>query len=296
LVALVVGGISAHAQRPAFRSAIDLVLMNVTVTGPGGRYVGDLTADDFDVFEDGHPQEIAFFAPSNVPLSASLIVDTSSSMDEEMASAQKAALDFISKLRPGDIAEVVSFDSRVEVLQPLTSNRQLLETAIKRLRAGGSTALYNAVYIVLSQLAKTKPENTDDIRRQVIVVLSDGDDTSSLVTFDQLLDAAKRSQTVIYSIGLGLEGSASPPIRRSDGEFALRRLTQDTGGRLFLPSKPTDLIDVYSQISAELTNQYVLGFLSNSASGGEGWRQLSVRLRRPNLTARTRAGYVAGSP
>jgi Ca-activated chloride channel family protein len=290
-----VGAPSLYArQRPAFRSAIDLVMLNVTVTGPGGRYEADLSADDFQVLEDGRPQEVAFFSPANVPLSVSLVLDTSSSMDEEMALSKQAAMDFIAKLRPGDIAEVVSFDSRVEVLQPLTSSRTLLESAIQRMRAGGSTALYNAVYIVLKQLEKQKSATTDDIRRQVIVVLSDGDDTSSLVTFDQLLDSAKRSQTVIYTVGLGLESiTGMKGATRSDAEFGLRQLAQETGGRLFMLKRPIDLIDVYSQIANELTNQYIVGYLSSNTGGDGAWRRVSVRVSRPNLQARTRAGYYA---
>ncbi len=281
-------------QQPAFRSTIDLVLLNVTVTGSGGRYVADLTANDFQLFEDGRPQELAYFSPANVPLSVSLVLDSSSSMDEEMALSKQAAMDFIARLRPGDVAEVVSFDSHVEVLQSMTSDRALLAAAIQRMRAGGSTALYNAIYIVLRQLAKVKPQTGDEIRRQVIVVLSDGEDTSSLVTFDDLLDSAKRSQTVIYAVGLGLE---EPSLtRRSDGEFGLRQLAQETGGRLFLPKRPTDLADVYTQIANELTSQYVIGYLSNNASPGDGWRRVAVRVRQPNLQARTRAGYFAGAP
>ena len=293
-VALVSAASVYSRQRPAFRSAIELVMLNVTVTGPGGRYEADLSADDFQVLEDGRPQEVAFFSPANVPLSVSLVLDTSSSMDDEMALSKQAAMDFIAKLRPGDIAEVVSFDSRVEVLQPLTSNRTLLESAIQRMRAGGSTALYNAVYIVLRQLEKQKPATTDDIRRQVIVVLSDGDDTSSLVTFDQLLDSAKRSQTVIYTVGLGLEPiTGMKGATRSDAEFGLRQLAQETGGRLFMLKRPMDLIDVYSQIANELTNQYIVGYLSTNAGADGAWRRVAVRVNRPNLQARTRAGYYA---
>jgi Ca-activated chloride channel family protein len=280
-------------QRPSFRSTIDLVMLNVTVTGPGGRYVSDLSADDFQVLEDGRPQDVAYFSPANVPLSVSLVLDTSSSMDEEMALSKQAAMDFIARLRPGDIAEVVSFDSRVEVLQPMTSDRALLEDAIQRMRAGGSTALYNGVYIVLRQLDKIKPQSGDDVRRQVIVVLSDGEDTSSLVTFEHLLDSAKRSQTVIYTVGLGLEEPTR--VTRSDGEFGLRQLAQETGGRLFLPKRPTDLVDVYTQIANELTNQYMVGYLSSNARADGAWRRIAVRVLRPNLQARTRAGYYAAT-
>ena len=145
-----VGAASLQAlQRPSFRSAIDLVMLNVTVTGPGGRYVADLSADDFQILEDGRAQDVTYFSPANVPLSVSLVLDTSSSMDDEMVLSKQAAMDFIARLRPGDVAEIVSFDSRVEVLQPMTGDRTLLEAAIQRMRAGGATALYNADYIVL---------------------------------------------------------------------------------------------------------------------------------------------------
>ena len=283
----------ADAQRAAFRSTIDLVMLNVTVTGPGGRYVPNLSADDFQVYEDGRPQEIAFFAPANVPLSVSLVLDTSSSMDAQLEVSKQAALDFVARLRPGDVAEIVSFDSRVEVLQPMTSDRALLESAIRRMRASGSTALYNALYIVLRQLDKVRPASSDEVRRQVVVVLSDGEDTSSLVTFDQLLDSAKRSQAVIYTVGLGLEEQQLKTMR-SEGEFGLRQLAQETGGRLFLAKRSTDLVDIYTQIAGELTNQYILGYLSNNVRADGAWRGVAVRLTRPNLHARTRAGYYAG--
>jgi Ca-activated chloride channel homolog len=290
LVGLLLGAAGAvSAQRPSFRSTIDLVLLNVTVTDSGGRYVGDLAADDFDVFEEGRLQELAFFSSAIAPLSASLVIDTSSSMEEQMPLAKQAAMDFVARLRPSDLAEIVSFDSRVEVLQPLTDDRSLLESAIQRLRAGGSTSLYNAVYIVLRQLAKIRPQGADDIRRQVIVVLSDGEDTASLVTFDQVLDLVKQSQTVIYSVGLGL--AASSPNKRSEAEFGLRQLAQETGGRLFTPKRPQELAGVYGQVASELTSQYVLGYLSNNQPQHATWRRVSVRVRRPQMQARTRAGY-----
>jgi Ca-activated chloride channel family protein len=285
----------AAQQRPSFRSTIDLVMLNVTVTGPGGRYVADLSGDEFQVMEDGRPQELAYFSLSNVPLSVSLVLDTSSSMDGQMALSKQAAMDFIARLRPGDTAEVVTFDSRVEVLQSMTSDRALLEAAIQRMRAGGSTSLHNAVYIVLQQRARVRPETGQDIRRQVIVVLSDGEDTSSLVTFDQLLDSAKRSQTVIYAVGLGLD-EPSKATMRSDAEFGLRQLAQETGGRLFMPKRPLDLADVYTQIANELTSQYVIGYLSTNTRADGAWRRISVRIQRPNLQARTRAGYYAATP
>jgi Ca-activated chloride channel family protein len=292
LALAVAAGVALNAQRPSFRTGVDLVLLNVSVTGPGGRHVGDLTADDFAVFEDGHPQNVSFFSRADTPLAVALLIDTSSSMEDRLPLAQRAAIDFIGKLRPGDTAEVVVFDNRIEVLQPFTSDRHLLEEAILRTRAGGSTALYNAVYIALKQLQKDRPQSGDEVRREVIVVLSDGEDTSSLVTFEELLDAVKRSHTAIYTIGLALEPMAAKGSTLT-GEFVLRRLAQETGGQLFTARQPSELVNVYGQIADELATQYVLGYLSTNARKNGDWRSTMVSVRRANFQARTRPGYYA---
>lgn len=289
-------GIALEArQRPTFRVGVDLVSLSVTVTGPGGRHVGDLSADDFVVLENGRPQELVFFSRASTALSVSLLLDSSASMEQQLPMAQKAATEFVARLRPGDVAEVVDFDSRVDVLQPFTADRGAMDAAIQRVRAGGSTALYNAVYIALRQLEKLRAQDRDEIRREVIVVLSDGEDTSSLVSFDELIELARRSQTVVYTIGLGLDAPASR-FTPAGGEFALRRLAQETGGRLFTPRQPADLSNVYAQIADELTSQYVLGYLSSNGRGDSGWRSIAVRVSRPSLHARTRLGYYAPTP
>jgi Ca-activated chloride channel homolog len=294
LLSFTAAGILYAQNRPSFRAGVELVLLNVSVTDSSDRHISNLSADDFSIFEDNRPQELSFFSPANSALAVSLLLDTSSSMEERMPLTQRAATDFVGKLRPGDVAEVIDFDSKVEVLQPFTGDRGLLETAIQRTRAGGSTALYNAVYIALRQLDKMKPLEGDEIRRQVMVVLSDGEDTSSLVTFDELLDAAKRSQTAIYTIGLGLE--EEPPRATLTGKFTLQRLAQETGGQLFAAKQAAELSNVYSRIADELTSQYVLGYLSSNVRRDGGWRSTTVRVRRPGLQVRTRPGYYAPSP
>ncbi len=155
-----------------------------------------------------------------------------------------------------------------------------------------SPSFRSTIDLVMLNVTVTGPGG----RRQVIVVLSDGEDTSSLVTFDHLLDSAKRSQTVIYTVGLGLEETSGLRTTRSDGEFGLRQLAQETGGRLFLPKRPIDLVDVYTQIANELTNQYAVGYLSSNARADGAWRRIAVRVLVPNLQARTRAGYYAATP
>src|ERR1051325_3669473 len=190
------------AQQSPFRAGIDLVSLNVTVVDGASHYVTDLAADEFSVFEDGVKQDVPFFNHANLPIALALLVDTSASMETKLPTAQEAAIGFARKLRSQDLAEVVDFDSRVVVLQPFTNSPAELEQAIRKTSAGGSTSLYNAVYIALKDLKKVVAKNVDEIRRQAIIVLSDGEDTSSLLPFEEVLDLAKRSDTAIYSVGL----------------------------------------------------------------------------------------------
>ena len=282
----------AAGQRGTFRGGVDLVSLSVTVTGPGGRYVSDLQASDFTVLEDGRRQDVTFFERTRSPLAVSLLLDSSTSMMRQLPLAQRAASEFVARLAPGDVAQVVDFDRRVQVLQPFTADRQTLEDAIQKVVARGSTSMFNAIYIALRELGALAKPQGDQIRRDVIVVLSDGEDTSSLVTFDHVLDGAKRSPSVIYTIGLGL---GAIPTRRgaTHPEFALRTLAQDTGGRMFAPRSADELPRVYNEIADELASQYVLGYVSNSTAP-PAWRTLSVRVGRPELRARSRAGYYAG--
>ena len=297
IIAATAGAVGVGAQQAgSFRASVDLISLPVTVTGPGGRYASDLTADDFEILEDGRPQDLAFFSRATTALSVSLLVDSSSSMEERMLLAKRAAMEFVAKLRPNDDAEVVDFDSRVMVVQPFTRDRARLTAAIESLRAGGSTALYNAVYITLRQFDKSRPQGGDEPTRHVIVLLSDGEDTASLVTFDELLDVAKRSQAVIYAIGLGFQDSNGVNAAAEAAEFALRRLAQETGGRLFTPKRPEDLTGVYAQVADELTNQYILGYLSRNDRHDGRFRTVAVRVKRPQLQARTRPGYYAAKP
>lgn len=283
-------------QAPAFRLGVDLVSLNVTVTD-STRYVTDLTADDFNVFEDGVKQEVTFFSRTNLPIALSLLLDTSASMDTKLPTAQEAAIGFARRLRPQDLAEVIDFDSRVVILQNFTSSAAELEQAIRRTSAGGSTSLFNAVYIALNDLKKVVARNAEDIRRQAIVVLSDGEDTSSLLAFEEVLDLAKRSDTAVYAIGLRAgsgRGSAAKGFK--EAEFVLRQLSQETGGRAFFPGQIADLADVYGQISDELSSQYTVGYTSRNTKRDGAWRRLVVRVNRPHLTARAKLGYFAPTP
>jgi Ca-activated chloride channel family protein len=289
---VVVSGVVVTAQdKPqVFRAGVEMVSLNVTVVDSTGRYVTDLDQTDFSVFEDGAKQELSFFNKTNLPIALSLLIDSSASMEQRMENAQEAAIGFAQKIRAQDMAQVVDFDSRVEIKIGFTNKVDELETAIRSTAAGGSTALHNAVYISLKELAKVKAKNPDEIRRQAIIVLSDGEDTSSLVSFEEVLELAKRSETAIYTIGLQpRETSALRGFR--EAEFVLRQLAQETGGRSFFAQKVDDLKDVYGQIADELSSQYSMGYASRNAKRDGAFRRLVVQTNRPNTTARTKRGY-----
>jgi len=178
----------------------------------------------------------------------------------------------------------------VSVLQPFTNSAPELEQAIRRTSAGGSTSLYNAVYIALKDLKKAVAKNADEIRRQAIIVLSDGEDTSSLLPFEEVLDLAKRSETAIYSIGLRDNESGGTKLFK-EAEFVLKQFSQETGGRTFFPNQISDLSNVYGQIAEELSSQYTVGYTSKNPKRDGAWRRIVVRVNRPNTTTRTKTGY-----
>ena len=280
-------------QPPSFRSGVDVVSLNITVTDLDRGFVTDLQQDNFAVYEDGVRQHVNFFTRTQLPIALALLLDTSASMDEEMATAQEAAIGFSQRLRREDLAEVIDFDSRVEILQGFTDDVEELESAIRRTSAGGSTSLYNALYISLKDLAKA-PLREVDVRREAIIVLSDGEDTSSLVSFDEVLELAKRSETIIYSIGLQSENSrARTGFREAD--FVLRQLAQETGGRAFFPDDISELSEIYRQISDELSSQYSVGYISTNPLRNGQWRRIVVQVDRDAAAARTKQGYYAPS-
>jgi len=279
------------AQQPSFRTGIDVVSLNVTVADGSGRFITNLDGDAFSVFEDGIKQQVTFFNHSNLPIALSVLLDTSASMEDKLQTAQDAAVGFVKKLRPQDFGQVIDFDSRVLIAQPFTSSVPDLEQAIRKTSAGGSTSLHNAIYISLKELKKIQARSADDVRRQAIVVLSDGEDTSSLVGFDEVLELAKRSETAIYAIGL--RGRTTDHVRGSfnEADFVLRQLSQETGGRVFFARTATELTGIYEQISEELSSQYMLGYQSRNPKRDGNWRRIVVRVSEPGATARTKQGY-----
>jgi Ca-activated chloride channel family protein len=292
VLAAALAAVPALAQR--FRAGIDVVSLSVTVIGPGDRYVTDLEQGEFEVFEDGVLQNLSFFSRLQMPIALAILLDTSASMEEKLLTAQAAASGFVNRLRPGDIAEVIDFDSTVQTLQVFTGDVSELDRAIRDTTAGGSTSLYNALYISIKTLRTVEPPAPDEIRRQAVVVLSDGEDTSSLMSYEDVLDLAKRSETVIYAIGL--QSTREQTIRGfQEAHFVLRQLAEETGGRVFFPKAVSELPAIYDQIWEELSSMYSLGYTSANPRRDGQWRRIVVRVTRPALQARTKQGYYAST-
>jgi Ca-activated chloride channel family protein len=270
------------------RSGIDLVSLSVTVM-EGTRYVPDLEESDFEVFEDGAKQPLSFFSRTQQPIALAVLLDTSASMNERLPTAQEAAIGFAKRMRPEDVMEVIDFDSQARILQTFTNDVAALEKAIRSTDVNGSTSLYNAIYVSLKELKRAKANSPEEIRRQAIVVLSDGDDTSSLVPYEEVLDLAKRSETAIYAIGLRPSGTYRTEFK--EAEFVLKQLAQETGGRAYFVLTAAELPKIYEQISEELANQYSLAYSSKNPMRNGAWRRIVVRVNKPNMIARTRQGY-----
>jgi VWFA-related protein len=212
-------------------------------------------------------------------------------MEDKLPILQSAAVSFVKRLKSNDMAQIIDFDSRVEIRQAFTGNQPELEQAIGRTVAGGSTSLHNALYIALKELRKIRAVSEEDVRRQALIVFSDGEDTSSLISFDEVLDLAKRSETAIYTISLRGSDTQSKGFR--EAEFVMRQLAQETGGRAFFPLRAEDLTAVYGQIADELASQYTLGYTPKNGKRDGAWRRIVVQTTRANVTPRAKRGYFA---
>jgi len=297
LAAFVVVPINAQQrtqiQPPTFGVGIEVINLNVSVTDSRNRYVTNLGMEDFAVFEDGVRQQLTLFTHENLPISMVVMIDTSASMDTKIESARKAAIRFIGTLREFDYAQIVQFNDRATVLQAFTEDHALLESAINRSDTRGPTALHNALYISLKDLQKQK--RAGELRRRAVVLLTDGEDTASLVTDEQVLDLAKKSEINIYSISLrAARVQARDRLSFSQAAHLLTALSRETGGQVHFPNSIAELDFVYDRIAEELRTQYSIGYQSANARRDGKWRRIVVRTpTKDSLHIRHKLGYYA---
>jgi len=278
-------------EDPGTRIILDVTRVNMlfTVTDRKGRFVTDLTKDDFQVFENKTPQTIAeFTAETDLPLRLGILIDTSNSIRERFKFEQEAAISFInSVVRFGhDKAMVVSFDTSAELVADLIDDTEKLQAAIRSLRPGGGTALYDAIYFACrDKLAKDQPRHKF---RRAIVLVSDGDDNQSQVSRDQALEMAQKADVVIYAISTNV-------IRgETDGDKILKYLTAETGGQAFFPFKVEDLEQSFENIANELRHQYNVFYRPEPLKTDGLYHTVDLKVKgRKDLVVRCRKGYYA---
>jgi Ca-activated chloride channel homolog len=281
------------AESPADQNRIilDVTRVNLlfTVSDKKGRFVTDLGKDDFEIVESKKPQNILeFTAESNLPLRLGILIDTSNSIRDRFRFQQEAAVEFInSVMRPEqDKAIVVSFDTSAELVADLTNDTRTLANAVRDLRPGGGTALYDAIYFACrDKLMQDQPRHKF---RRAMVVLSDGDDNNSRYTREQALEMAQKADVVIYTISTNITRIPT------DGDKVMKYFAEETGGQAFFPFKVQDLAQSFENIANELRHQYNLAYRPEPLKTDGLWHPLNVKVKgRKDLVVRARHGYYA---
>ena len=270
---------------PTFGAGVELVRLDVSVLS-GNRFVTDLEEKDLEIYEDGQRQVPSSFTRRDLPVSLTLLLDASASIADRLPLAQAAAVGFLETLGPRDQASVTEFNDRVRLLQSSTSDREALRAAVGRISAGGSTALHNALFSTLEAMPDAARDA--ELRRRALVLLSDGEDTASLVWEEQVVELARRREAAIHVIDLR--------SRQEDNRSArlLRVLSRESGGDVHHPGSIRDLDDVYARIAEELKSQYAVGYISSQPARDGRWRKIEVKVRgRGDLQVRHRTGYYA---
>ena len=267
---------------------VNRVNMLFTVSDKKGRFITNLTKDDFEIIEEKKPQSIVeFVAESDLPLRLGVVIDTSNSIRDRFKFQQEAAVEFItSVMRPQDRAVVVSFDTGPELVADLTGDPAKLSQAVRDLRPGGGTALYDAIFFVCrDKLMHDQPMHKF---RRAIIVLSDGEDNQSRYSRDQALEMAQKADVVIYSISTNISRIST------DGDKVLKYFAAETGGITFFPFKVQDLSQSFENIANELRHQYSLLYRPEPARTDGLFHEVNIKVKnRKDLVVRARKGYYA---
>jgi len=262
-----------------------IVVLNATITDSDGRPVFGLQRNRFSIFEDGVEQKIELFSAEETPFAAVLLLDTSGSMEQRISMARSAAIRFLYGLRVNDMAAIYRFDSKVVKVQDFSDSRDVDETIFDT-KASGMTALNDAI-VKASELLSNRNE-----KRKAIIVLSDGEDTSSGKSADTALKSALKVGATIYSVDMsGADGS-----RRNQQAGVLRNFAEKTGGRFIASPGGTAMREAFENIVAELGTQYTLAYDPTNHTADGKWRSIELRVARKNLVIRTRKGYNAPKP
>jgi Ca-activated chloride channel family protein len=271
------------------RVDVNLVLVPVTVTDPLNRLVTGLERQDFFIYENNALQKLKSFSAEDAPVSIGIIFDLSGSMTDKINRARSSILEFLRTANPQDEFFVIGFNDRPELITDFTSNVDNIESRLLTVKPGHRTALLDAIYFGLNKMKQAKNE------RKALLVVSDGGDNRSRYTESEVRAVVRESDVQIYSIGIF--DQYAPTREEQLGPILLHDVSEETGGQLFRVDDLADMADIATKISAELRNQYVLGYRSEDAKRDGKWRKLKVKLvppeGLPQLTVHARTGYYA---
>ena len=277
--------------RPDQTITVDVDLVNVlfSVSDKRGRMNTDLTKDDLRVYEDGELQTITnFSSETDLPLTVALLVDTSGSIRDKLRFEQEAAIEFFYSTlrRKTDQAMLVTFDSGVDLLQDFTDNPETLADAVRKIRAGGGTSLYDAIFLAVSEKMAGEPG------RKVLIVISDGDDNASRTSMTETMEMAQKNDVTVYTISTNSTAHFGTREQRR-GDRTLRTFAEDTGGRAFFPFKLEELAVSFEDISEELRSQYTLAYVPTNRNRDGSYREIKVEARNRDYRVKARKGYYA---
>lgn len=290
---------SAPQQNPpTIKVDVDLVTLTATVLDRKGQFAPDLQKEDFVIYEEGVPQEIAVFQKQDVPVSVGIVFDTSGSMVDKIDEVRDAVVHLIQTTNPEDDIFVMQFSAEVSLVQDFTGDRQILRSAIGRLRPQGSTALYDAIVRALQHVQRGRH------KKKALLVITDGNDTSSDINLEQAVDIALKSEVLIYCLGVGhgergIFGHVEGAFKDTVDVDVLRTFSNLTGGKTHLVEgahykRGVDQIDLAcQQVSEELRRQYTLGYYPTNRSKDGSYRRIRVEAKKGNFKVRTRDGYFA---
>jgi Ca-activated chloride channel homolog len=284
-----------QGQVPTFRAHTDLVLIPVTITDNVNRFVLGLQKEDFQLFEDGVQQDVSLFSGEDAPLSVGVVFDKSGSMAYKLASSRDAAAQLLKALNPEDEAFLVEFADAANISVRFTPRTELIRSALQSAKAGGQTALFDAIDTGLTEMRDARNS------RKAIVVVSDGGDNRSHYTAAQIESLVREADVQIYAMGVfdPVFSSALTPEEIS-GPRLLSEIATQTGGRAFAASSPADMPSVATRIAVELRNQYVLGYYPKNKARNGKYRNVEVKVSPPAglgspLKVHWRLGYYAPS-
>jgi Ca-activated chloride channel homolog len=272
------------AQGTVFKSGTEIVSLFVTVADAQGRLVPDLTKDDFEILDNDKVQSIIYFENVIQPISVVVMLDTSGSMTGSISLLKEAAEQFLLRLLPADQGRVGAFNDKIQISAHFTKNRDELIGDVKELDFGNGTRLWDAVLMSLDELKGIEG-------RRVVLVFTDGEDTESRTRLGATIDRARLDDAMVYAIGLESNFFNGQRMVRSQPDSGLRKIADETGGGYFELKKTADLAPTFTRVAQELHAQYVMGFTPTQLDGKI--HKLTVRIKKPGMTARARRSYVA---